>query len=290
LRILESTTPCGYGHITLNGQSLGQDDSGIGYGSITTESGNVLLADWKLSCVHLEQDLQNQLLSFHIVSIDGQEVQDVSFSVQFRQTAPVSIFYVDGATAQLRSSSSSSNTNSLDNRHPSLEKELAELEILKQQLLILEHSIVLKIEHISETFNFDRPEELLQVAGCNSIKCIFKTMYNRMKGMASKFSGGHGEHGPLSSQTAWLSPYHGHRLATTPAQLSLDRQHQYPPPEIDDSRKEPDSIPSPQELGLVSSQDEAEHPIFTAHEGAGHPYHRLNQPFINHESVSSDSI
>ncbi|KAI1127728.1 hypothetical protein F5Y10DRAFT_242263 [Nemania abortiva] len=248
LRVFESTTSCGYGNVTLNGESLGQDDLGIGSGSIPTDIGSVLVADWKFTCVHLERESQVQLLSVHVISVDNQEVDDVAFSVQFQQVAPVSIFYVDSAAARLKSSLT---PDLSDIPQPSLEDELAELEMLKEQLLTLEHSIALKITHISNTFNLDQPEDLLRTTDCDGLKCFFDTMYSRVKAMASKlYHGSQGRHGSLEGQR--------------------------PLTEID-GMEVLDSIPSSQEPSPVSKQDEAEDPISVAEKGAGRP-NQLSPP------------
>ncbi|KAI0555217.1 hypothetical protein F4679DRAFT_157812 [Xylaria curta] len=255
LRVFESTTPCGYGNVSLNGESLAQDDSGFGSGSIPTESGSVLAADWKITCVHLDQDSE-QLLSVRIVSVDDQEIDDVAFSVQFRQVAPVSISYIDGTNAKLKSLPASDST---DNGHPNLEDELTELEVLKERLLALEHSIALKITHISDSFNLDQPEKLLQGSGCGGLKCFFSTVYDRMKIVANKlYHSGRGD-GFLASR-----PGNPH----------------WPSSQGDQRPLKIGSVPSPQELGGVSSQNAADDPISIANEDTGHPS-QAQRPFTD---------
>ncbi|TGJ85085.1 hypothetical protein E0Z10_g3708 [Xylaria hypoxylon] len=224
-------------------------------------SRHVLLANWKFTCVHLEQDSQVQLLSVHIVSVDGQNVDDVAFSVQFQQTAPVSISYIDGATARSKLSPA---PGSSDNRHASLEDELAELEMLKGQLLALEHSIALKVTHISNTFNWDRPEELLQLTDCGGLKCLFSAIYDRVKSTASKlYHGDQKEPGALVSHPHWPSSHGG----------------QTPLIEIDGEQRL-DNITSLQESGRVGSQDKSEGLISITDIGTGQPQ-QLNQLFVN---------
>ncbi|KAI1814475.1 hypothetical protein GGS20DRAFT_548384 [Poronia punctata] len=188
LRVFKSTNPCGRGNITLSGQSLTQDDIGIGSGTIVTDGGSELDAEWKFTCQQLDNKPQAQLLSFHVNKVDGQDVQDVEFSVQFRQVAPVSISTVDGTSLEavrlLKPDSAG--------HHPSLEDELAELRVLEEQLLALEHSIASKISHISDTFGIEKPETLLQNADCHRLKCLFEAMYSKLKNAASKLY--HGSH------------------------------------------------------------------------------------------------
>ncbi|KAI1173884.1 hypothetical protein F4777DRAFT_421042 [Nemania sp. FL0916] len=192
-RVFESHAPCGLANVTLNGESLTQDDIGFGSGSIPTDSDGVLAADWKFTCVHLQQDSQVQLLSVHVVSIDGQEVDNTAFSVQFQQVAPVSILQIDGARTKLDSSLNSSPP-------PSLEHQLAELDKLKKQLLELERSIASKITHISESFDLSQTETLLQSDNCQGVKCFFNTVFDRLKAAASRLY--HGQQEPSESATS----------------------------------------------------------------------------------------
>ncbi|KAI0460183.1 hypothetical protein F5B21DRAFT_522303 [Xylaria acuta] len=257
LHVFESTTPCGYGNVTLNGEPLAQDDSGLGSGHIPTDSGSVLGADWKFTCVHLGQDSQVQLLSIRIVSVDDQDIDDVAFSVQFQQVAPVSISYIDGASAKSKSPPA---PDSSDNQRPTLEDELAELEMLKEQLLTLEHSIALKITHISDAFNLGQPEKLLQGADCGGLKCFFSTVYDRMKTAANRlYHSGQGEDSlaSLPGHPHWSFSHGGQRPL-----MNIDRV------------KKLGSVPSPQESGSVSSHDATDDPISIADKDTDHP----NQP------------
>ncbi|KAI1168839.1 hypothetical protein F5B18DRAFT_200052 [Nemania serpens] len=255
LRVFESTTPCGFANVTLNGESLEQDDLGVGSGPIPTDGGAILAADWRFTCVHLEQGSQVQSLFVRVISADGQAFDETAFSVQFQQTAPVSIINIDGARARLASSLI---PDSLDHPRPSLEDELAELEVLKKQLVALEHSIALKITHISDSFNLDRPERLLDATNCEGLKCFFGTLYDRMKAVAGKLY-----HGSQERQGFGAS------RPGSPHWSSDGGQH--PLVEID-GVEQPDGTPSPKETGRVSSQDEAENPISMAEKGDAHSH------------------
>ncbi|KAJ2990228.1 hypothetical protein NUW58_g3054 [Xylaria curta] len=262
LRVFESTIPCGRGYIAINGMPLAQDDLGFGSGSITTSTGSVLAADWKFTCVHLEQDSQVQLLSVHIDSVDGQKIDDAAFSVQFRQIAPLSISHVDGVPVKSKSTSAPDSSNI---PHLSLEDELAELEILKEQLLALEHSIALKITHISDAFHLDEPERLLQVTDCKGLKCFFSTIYNRVKAMASKIYPSGLEDESRANQTGilhWPSNHAGQR----------------PLMEIDEV-KTLDNVTSLQDPGHSGGQEGAEEPISVTDKSAGQPL-QIGQSFI----------
>ncbi|KAH9883825.1 hypothetical protein F4778DRAFT_613959 [Xylariomycetidae sp. FL2044] len=215
LHISESTTPCGNGNVTLNGQFLSQDELGIGSGSITTEQGNIIVANWKFTCVHLADEFQGQLMTFDALYIDSKQLENVGFSVQFQQTAPVSISYIDGAESIISTPKYGWDTSAFpDEEAPvDLESELADLELMKQQLMSLEHAIAVKVQYISETFDFDRPEELLSIRECDSLKCVFKTMYSRVKGMANRiYSDRVGDSDAFAGPPGrphWPFPHHG---------------------------------------------------------------------------------
>lgn len=236
MRIFESNTPCGQGNVTLNGEPLVQDGLGLGSGPLATDSGSILGASWKFTCVHLEGGSQVQLLSVHVHSLDNQNVDGVTFSVQFQQTAPVSIQYIDGATVRTELSPTSGSPGI---SAPSLEDELAELEILKGQLLALEHSIAMKVAHISNTFHLEQTEKLL--ADCDNVKCFFSTIYDRMTAMASKVY--HGSHGKPGAQAS--------RPGGGP--FSIGRQRPLKDSDDDDQIA---ASPVPHEPGQVSSEDE----------------------------------
>ncbi|KAI1828505.1 hypothetical protein F4861DRAFT_5040 [Xylaria intraflava] len=257
LRVFESTSPCGYGNVTLNGGPLPQDDLGLGSGSIITDGGSTLVADWRFTCVQLGKDAQALLLYFQIISVDDQKVQDATFSVQFQQTAPVSVSYIKGARGKVKSLSA---TETSGNHPMSLEDELADLEKLQKQLRMVESAIALKIAHIAETFNLDQPQELLQAAACGSIKCFFGTIYDQMKGMASNLY-----HGGQSSPVSPLGNSHG-----LPSYDNENRGSQRPLLGTGGVSRVV-SNPPPQAPERVSSPAKVESPTSTAHEGQPRP-------------------
>lgn len=255
MRVFESGAPCGYGNVTINGEPLAQDDLGVGSGSIITNGGSVLVAGWKFTCVDPEGDSAAQLLSVHIVSADGKDVDDTGFSVQFRQTAPVSISFIDGTESRVKSLLAHlSNTS-----RPDLDVELAELEMLKKQLLALERSITLKITHISDSFNLERPEELIQAADCRGLKCFFNKLYGRIRAMTGKlYHGGPGDQGPVADRprTPYWSSSFGSQRPLVGETYDM---------------KSSKATPSLQEPENVDGQDEAKDSMSIADEGAGHP-------------------
>ncbi|RYP82888.1 hypothetical protein DL770_005495 [Monosporascus sp. CRB-9-2] len=156
--ILESEAACGYGNITLDGQALHQDESGLGAGSIVTERGNNVFAKWKFTCIERGDGYQEQLLNFNLITVDD-KVQDVEYAVQFRQVAPVaitSLIVMNGAQYMIRMPEfGSDKVDPIDrSTPPDLEEELDVLGVLKLRLLDLERAIARKEQYLSETFNF----------------------------------------------------------------------------------------------------------------------------------------
>ncbi|KAI1415874.1 hypothetical protein F5Y13DRAFT_155544 [Hypoxylon sp. FL1857] len=246
LDILESTSPCGYGNVTLNGQTLAQDEDGAGSGLITTESGNNIIANWEFACVHLEDEFQGQMMTFEVTSIDNKEVDDVGFTIQFQQMAPVSISLINATGSIVDGSVSREGVDNNMNEDTSanLDQELAELKSMMRQLAALEYAISFKVHHISATYDFElkHPGKFHSLSECDSLKCVVKTMYHRAKHVASKLydygfgdedhfggkpsrhhwpfphKGGHG-HGPH-----WFPPHHGNH-----SHGNHSRPHPHPP-------------------------------------------------------------
>ncbi|KAI1435277.1 hypothetical protein GGR50DRAFT_657638 [Xylaria sp. CBS 124048] len=264
LRIHEATTPCGYGNVTLNGEPLIQNDLGLGSSSIITESGSTLAGDWSVICIRDKKDAPDLLLSFQILSIDDRQVQDAAFSVQFRQTAPVKVFHIEGAKAQVKSSPIA---QSPDTPHLALEAELTELENLRKQLQMAEHAVALKIAHISETFQLDQPQNLVEAVNCGSLKCFFGTMYDRMKGMTSRLHRG-AQESPARLPGSSYESYtiHGDNHGAQRPLLGINSVGRLV------------SNSSPQALEHVDSPGKVESPTSTADKA------QPTQPLIHHES------
>ncbi|KAI8958471.1 hypothetical protein F5Y11DRAFT_351481 [Daldinia sp. FL1419] len=234
LDILESTSPCGYGNVTLDGQSLAQDESGVGSGSIITENGNTILANWSFSCVHLEDEFQGQLMTFEVTSLDEVEVHDVRFAVQFQQMAPPSISFINGTVSITEAAISATTTGGTlsEGSSTTLDDELAELKSMMRQLAALEQAITSKVRHISETYDFKIPE-FDSFSRCDSLKCIVKTMYRRVKHMASRVNGhgldGAGLFGNRMNEFGWRF-HHGNRHDWFPHDGCAHRNHSFPHP------------------------------------------------------------
>ncbi|KAI2640362.1 hypothetical protein GGS26DRAFT_154748 [Hypomontagnella submonticulosa] len=195
LDVLESTSPCGYGNVTINNQALAQNEKGFGSGLITTENGNTIDAVWEFNCVHLEDEFQGQLMTFEVLYIDNIPVNNPWFVVQFQQTAPASVSFVNGTASMTEASvpTEAADDTPIEGTPASLDDELAELKSMMRQLAALEYAIASKVHYISETYDYRGPDEFHSFASCDSLKCIVKTMYSRAKHMASKLSGHRGE-------------------------------------------------------------------------------------------------
>ncbi|KAI0394017.1 hypothetical protein F5Y17DRAFT_458307 [Xylariaceae sp. FL0594] len=257
VRVVESTTSCGYANITVGGQPLAQDDIGFGAGNITTEDGNVLDAEWKFSCVHLGTGSEEQLLSIYVDQIDGQAVEDVAFSIRFQQVAPVDITAVERAIT-MTTRPSNPDPESVGSPRPSLADELAELRALEEQLVALEHAIASKVSHISEKFGIDQPEELLFATDCHGITCMFQRMYARIKDMAKTL---YHSNGNKSWPPSTKSPPHAWQ-SYTPSHGS-----QQPLSENDDTEKGSSDVASahdPEHIGS-STEEESDHSASLGH-------------------------
>ncbi|KAI5866503.1 hypothetical protein GGS23DRAFT_274532 [Durotheca rogersii] len=138
-------------------------------------------------------------MTFQVSSVDDAVVEGVSFVVQFRQTVPVSASVVESAGFTIQPGVSAGTTaDSSDGGVPSeLADELAELNVMMRQLAALEYAISSKMQHISETFDVGPLGGPHSIAECDSLVCIWKSMYSRVKHMASRLYGhsiGHGGH------------------------------------------------------------------------------------------------
>ncbi|KAK7753275.1 hypothetical protein SLS62_004794 [Diatrype stigma] len=219
--VLESDAACGYGNITLDGQELYQDETGFGSGSLVTEHGNLIVADWKFTCSELGNEHQEQQIKFDVIYIDENKVRDVGFSLQFRQVAPVAITSIDGAEYLIEGPDAESGRG--DARGPStspgVDDELALLEMMRLQLAQLENAIAKKEKYIAETFGL---RDHLEGGGshlmhCDSVRCVVKTVLKNVKGMAHGLSPGDHHHHPKRP----TSPPFGHEaLDTSPHEHS----------------------------------------------------------------------
>lgn len=188
--ILESDAACGYGNITLDGQTLYQDETGFGSGSLTTEHGNLIIADWKFTCAELDDKHQEQQFKFDVIYIDENKVRDVGFIVQFRQVAPVAITSIDGAEYVVKELGSDSERGDIKGPSTSsgLDDELALLDMMRSQVIQLENAIAKKEKHISETFDLRNhlEEDRSHLTHCDSLRCVVKSVLNNVKSMTHR--------------------------------------------------------------------------------------------------------
>ena len=161
----------------------------------------MITADWQFTCVDGDNGAE-QLIEFDVVYIDDVRVRDAGFSVQFRQLAPVQITRLNDVRyeaeyeAEVPESGSPGGGVEDHSITPSLEDELVMLEMMKLQLLQLEHDIAEKEQYLAETFDhFGASEEdHASLSHCDSFRCVVKTIYKDVKGMASKVYAQNHEH------------------------------------------------------------------------------------------------
>lgn len=197
LSVLESEESCGHGNVLLNGQALSQDADGLGSGSISTEQGSLLIANWKFACVDLDDAHKEQTLDVHVDFVDGKEVNDMGFTVQFQQKGQVWVTYIEGADSIITAPKLDFFPEEPQGHefNPELDAEISELEFMKMQLVELEQAIFMKELFLAEAFGF-HSRKGSKLSDCDNLKCIAKSMYDSVKGVASKFYGhGMGEDG-----------------------------------------------------------------------------------------------
>jgi hypothetical protein len=87
LQLLNSEAACGYGNVTVEGQELPQTLNG----DVSTGSGTFainqksIVASWSFNCIKINGVPDSQFMKFIVDFIDGKAVQNVGFSVLFRQ-------------------------------------------------------------------------------------------------------------------------------------------------------------------------------------------------------------
>ncbi|KAH7035406.1 uncharacterized protein B0I36DRAFT_360782 [Microdochium trichocladiopsis] len=183
--VSEADTSCGHSNVTLDGNSLDEDEDGMGAGTIVTKHGTRVDAEWRYSCVQVD-DRQHfeRILTFNIIDIDGYQIQGLNFTVQFQQLAPTGVSLVDGAFSVIRVPTTTAGRlapGTPRNKPFSLQSEMYELEILNARLARLEFEIAAKEFFIAKSFpksTFASPQSL---SDCTNIKCFVITLYDTFK-------------------------------------------------------------------------------------------------------------
>ncbi|RDL33778.1 uncharacterized protein BP5553_08146 [Venustampulla echinocandica] len=160
VKVLNSTEPCGYGNITINGQTLEQTPNGkvmTGKGNFQTPLMGVAPASWTFNCIELAGGHQYQRLSFVVHSLDGKAVRGIGINAIFTQTAPAEIHAISNASMRPKFTTTRPDP---EDRHRSAayppshkevkEHKIAELHRMRAHLRELQLLIVKKEQALAE--------------------------------------------------------------------------------------------------------------------------------------------
>ncbi|KXJ95296.1 hypothetical protein Micbo1qcDRAFT_157173 [Microdochium bolleyi] len=185
--VTETDTSCGRSNITLDGNTLHEDEDGVGSGTITTKHGTKVDAQWRLSCVQVDdRQTFERTLNFNVVGIDGSHIQDLGFKVQFQQVAPVGVSVVDGAFSVIRVPTTTSERyvpGAQSNKPFTLQSELYELEIANARLARLEFEIASREFFIAHAFPESKLASTPSIADCTDLKCFASTLYDAVRSL-----------------------------------------------------------------------------------------------------------
>lgn len=186
--IQESSDACGHGNISINGQKLPEGGSG----SFAVDDDRIMDATWNLTCVAWNDVPQEQLLSLNVDSINGQDVEDVGFTLRFQQVAPVWISDVEGAASMTRvhSINQQAKPDCDDDEELDVEAEMAELDTLKWQVAELEQQIFAKEHRLAHALGWPQHPRPPMIEECDSLKCVFGALFHKVKGAAFSIYGG----------------------------------------------------------------------------------------------------
>ncbi|KAI9831782.1 MAG: hypothetical protein M1819_004679 [Sarea resinae] len=216
IEALTADHPCGVSNLTVNGQALAQDWSGIwaeGSGSLTTQrrehgESRDLAASWKASCVFdivpdegtdSDEEDAAQILTIIIHSVDGKEITgSPGFSVLFRQFPVPELLRISPVPVQ--SIEDSEYNDDWSSRHPhpqwpsasdvehwrsedlSVEDRIEELRRLKDQAAQL-HALITEKKRALRVQMYENAKSLTDdLKQCSNIRCVIKTTLRKVHG------------------------------------------------------------------------------------------------------------
>lgn len=195
LQILKSESACGYGNVTLDGQELSQTLNGdISEGSSTfVINRKTLVASWSFHCVKVNGVADSQFMKFVIDLVDGKPLQDVCFSMLFRQSGSMEIMNIekdltipDEIAANPKPEALQPIDQDVDLPLYSIEDDIAELHWMQAQLRELEYLIFEKEQAIRQHASHHFQEDIEE---CDSLKCIVKTVAEKARHAAHHLYG-----------------------------------------------------------------------------------------------------
>ncbi|KUJ17026.1 uncharacterized protein LY89DRAFT_70153 [Mollisia scopiformis] len=195
LEVLSSEQACGFGNVTLDGQVLPQTLDGnfpSGTGPISTAQQNIVTGSWSFHCIKINGLPDSQLMKFTVDAIDGEIVQDVGFSILFRQAGQVSIMNIETDLSIPDDVVANPNPEGLrpvkemDEPYFDVEEEVAELEYLWSQLREIKYLIHEKEKALAHHGNRQHVSDLKD---CDSLKCVVKAFAQHAKNAAHDLYG-----------------------------------------------------------------------------------------------------
>ncbi|CZR66732.1 uncharacterized protein PAC_16633 [Phialocephala subalpina] len=194
LEVLNSEEACGFGNVTLDGQVLPQTlegDVSSGKGSVTTTRKSIVVGSWSFYCIRVNGVPDSQLMKFAVDAVDGEAVQDVGFSVLFRQSGPTEIMNIETDLSIPDQVVGNPDPEALQpahdmEPHPSMEQELAELDYLWSQLREIKYLIHEKERSIAR---HSRHQQATSLKDCDSLKCVVKAVADHARHAAHELYG-----------------------------------------------------------------------------------------------------
>ncbi|KAH8804708.1 hypothetical protein F5884DRAFT_422379 [Xylogone sp. PMI_703] len=161
---------CGYTDIRINGQPLSTPyvpptGHTPGHGYIPLDDKRIVTASWSLQCINSGDKPDHVLLEFDLEAVDGMPIDRSHFKLAFNQTNHARFLYKTVYDAQASTPSSLGPDDSEFN----LDKTLAELQWLKDQVKELQTAIRIKQHALSQH----------GVTDCDNFKCVTQIAFSK---------------------------------------------------------------------------------------------------------------
>ncbi|KAE8452584.1 hypothetical protein EG329_013843 [Mollisiaceae sp. DMI_Dod_QoI] len=194
LEVLNSEEACGYGNVTIDGQALPQSldgDVSSGKGPVSTRE-SIIFGSWSFYCIKVNGVPDSQLLKFAVDSVDGETVQDVGFSVLFRQFSSIEVITIETNLSVPDKVVANPNpeglqlAEDLETPHYSVEEDIAELDYLRSQLREIKYLIRQKETALARHGHY---HQAVQLKDCDSLKCIVNAIADHARYAAHELYG-----------------------------------------------------------------------------------------------------
>ncbi|TGO47368.1 hypothetical protein BCON_0281g00130 [Botryotinia convoluta] len=231
--ILHSTEACGFGNALIDGQPLSQtfdSETSIssGKGSISTTTNKIVVGSWSFDCIIIDGKPRGQLMKFMVDFVDGKAIENLGFSVLFRQTEETEIMNIETISSeedQVIEHYSSSDKQHHNGKGPegehkhhmdkgskeehghhmnngpegerkhhmghkefNIHKELAELRYMKAQMKELKYLIHKKKHHISKHAQEHHNLDD-RIRDCDSLRCVAGVISEKARKFYGRIAG-----------------------------------------------------------------------------------------------------